>query len=484
MLEAEDSKREENNMGNDRACKEENRKIRAGLKNAKKIAGRGLAIGACAALSLSAVSCKTGDYKHGKKGYYSQVDNGIQTEVRDQGGKGNCWAHATDDSLRTYYQIHFGKDVPFTVDDVVSATYGPDKEEGLIVASPGQENNVGGSAEWAVWSLSNGYNGYVLTEAMVFYDAIDGEQEHEAYIKPRVSRQQIQEVIKNVGAVTCLVDASAGQCSSHGYMTIYDNEFADQGEDVLFPAGYFGHEAVIVGWDDHFPKEYFGKEYGKEPPKADGAWLMKDSDGTNAGNDGYFWVSYESAILPTMVLGISDQYSEVLSYEGGCPVGVRTGEVTTVANVFHHEGTLSAVGTYVGMDADIFCSFPFGTMDDTHIQIEIRDASMEKVLATKEVSFDYEGYYVVELDEPIEVSDFSVVISYNATAPIEAVDPDDLEEEGHGGHRVNYISGIEPGQSFIYLSGQWMDLADEKTQQALGLLYPTNNCCIKALFAK
>jgi C1A family cysteine protease len=56
-----------------------------------------------------------------------------------------------------------------------------------------------------------------------------------------------------------------------------------------------GHSVSVVGWDDNYSKENFDGNY---TPKYDGAWLCKNSWGTNYGtNGGYLWISYEDYYL-------------------------------------------------------------------------------------------------------------------------------------------------------------------------------------------
>lgn len=49
------------------------------------------------------------------------------------------------------------------------------------------------------------------------------------------------------------------------------------------------HAVVIIGWDDNYSKDNF---YYEKPEK-DGAWLVLNSWGSNWGNNGTAWVSYE-----------------------------------------------------------------------------------------------------------------------------------------------------------------------------------------------
>ena len=56
------------------------------------------------------------------------------------------------------------------------------------------------------------------------------------------------------------------------------------------------HRVQIVGWDDHYSRTNFNESCR---PSKDGAWKCKNSWGTNWGDAGYFWISYEDAQFPS-----------------------------------------------------------------------------------------------------------------------------------------------------------------------------------------
>ncbi|WP_251860153.1 lectin like domain-containing protein [Clostridium sp. Marseille-Q2269] len=68
------------------------------------------------------------------------------------------------------------------------------------------------------------------------------------------------------------------------------------------------HAISIVGWDDNFSKENF-----KTKPKYNGAWICKEEQGTAFGDNGFYYVSYESVCVTT------DQYcfKDVVKAEEG-----------------------------------------------------------------------------------------------------------------------------------------------------------------------
>ncbi|MGN0243504.1 MAG: C1 family peptidase [Lachnospiraceae bacterium] len=55
------------------------------------------------------------------------------------------------------------------------------------------------------------------------------------------------------------------------------------------------HAIIIIGWDDTYPASNF-----KAKPSSDGAWLCRNNWGTQAGDDGYFWISYKEPSLDSL----------------------------------------------------------------------------------------------------------------------------------------------------------------------------------------
>ena len=114
------------------------------------------------------------------------------------------------------------------------------------------------------------------------------------------------------------------------------------------------HVIAIVGWDDYFPRENFVIVNPDYPPAGDGAWLVRNSWGTNDyDRNGYFWLSYYDASLSDYAYTIDasmNRYDHVYSYDNtpsyyylnAAPSG------TTLKQVFHVDGgeEIRAIGYY------------------------------------------------------------------------------------------------------------------------------------------
>lgn len=185
------------------------------------------------------------------------------------------------------------------------------------------------------------------------------------------------------------------------------------------------HAVAIVGWDDDFPTTDFNEGH---QPAADGAWLIRNSWGTDWGDNGYFWISYEDTsiadvayALQTAVQGSADHYDHNYQYDGGIINGSfkytipseYQGQGVQIANVFtaQNDEVLKAVAIYTGAnygyDINIYKNTvtengPFGTNDEPISQAE------------KSGSAIFEGYHTIKLNKEVQLKKretFSVVVT-------------------------------------------------------------------------
>lgn len=110
-------------------------------------------------------------------------------------------------------------------------------------------------------------------------------------------KQQIKEHIMNYGAIKANINSNVNEVGA-----IYCSDSS---------VYKINHSVAIVGWDDEYSVEKFNIE---NRPKNSGAWIAKDSYGTERGNGGIVYISYEDANVYKNLTGIEDAQTDI-TYE-------------------------------------------------------------------------------------------------------------------------------------------------------------------------
>ena len=208
-------------------------------------------------------------------------------------------------------------------------------------------------------------------------------------------------------------------------------------EDDISP----DHEVSIVGWDDNFPKEKF-----KITPPGDGAWIVKNSWGTEWGDNGYFYISYYDKTLLEYSPGGLVNYATSIIIENTEPYNKNYQYDLEWRGLFSSsQGNASYYNVFESIDKDLIAAVGtyFNQSDvDYIVEIFVND---ELKLTQTGIS-PYIGYHTIKLNEyiPIKKGDiFKAKITSNAI-PI-------VEKERS---RVHYTENL----SFISVDGvNWKD---------------------------
>ena len=106
------------------------------------------------------------------------------------------------------------------------------------------------------------------------------------------------------------------------------------------------HQVTIIGWDDNFSKNNF-LQYGNSRPQNDGAWLAMNSWGEEWGDNGFFWISYEDALVNSYIGGIIAT-ENMHNYEEGYTY-----------NIYYPSSdfTLKPYDTYIKRQTDLAVNF-------------------------------------------------------------------------------------------------------------------------------
>ena len=226
------------------------------------------------------------------------------------------------------------------------------------------------------------------------------------------------------------------------------------------------HAVTIVGWDDAYSVDNFRAQDGQLPSQP-GAWLVMDSAGMELHDNGFFWISYESAdLMSHSFLGLdmdrNDAQADVFQYDGSAGDGYEEMEAGEMAaNVFYvPRGRLSEKLDRVG-----FTTFNEGPTDYTikiYTGIEDPDQPDGGTLAAEQaVHTDVAGYHTFPLETPVslEAGDcFSVCLCFDQHTEIGAEKSSRL-----------FTAALAPEQSYYFFSktNSWVDACNEKDQECL-----------------
>lgn len=381
---------------------------------------------------------------------YDMRDYGRVSPVRDQGRYGTCWAFASLGALET------------TLLPLESRTFATDHM--TLCNSFNLDVNRGGEHSMSIAYLA-AWQGPVNEE-----DDPYGDGKSNPDLKPVVHLEEalvindkdydvIKSAIFRYGAIetSLYTQMEYADSVSKYYSSEYSSYYYDGDENP-------NHDVVIVGWDDNYPKERFTHQ-----PEEDGAFICKNSWGTEFGEDGYFYVSYcdanicNKAVVYTRV-GAADDYSKIyqsdlLGWIGQLGFGKEDAYFANVYTAGKNE-ELSAVAFYAtdkNTDFEVYLVRNYKNMDS------FKDREFVVAGGTK-----YAGYYTVDFPEAIALEDgerFAVVVKIHTPG---AVHP--IAIEYNSDERTSNFD-ITDGEGYISLYGETWHSA-EGTQSC--------NVCLKA----
>ena len=268
---------------------------------------------------------------YGLEAYYNSAEEGYITSVKNQEMSELCWAFSTAASAEAcIVKNGLGDRNSTDMSEIQLAyfTYNPrtadDPVGGLAGDNALYEGNYydGGGNEWFTMMSLSQWMGLVDEAVAPFgnYDSAsklptEMEYDENSYVLT-ASRyttmnqmNKVKSMIKTYGAVTS---------SMHANMNRYYNKktaayFCDA-EDV-----YANHAVTFVGWDDNYSKDNF-----LSAPAGNGAWIVKNSWGSDWGDEGYLYISYYDTVVNSSdefaiayICDKADSFDYNYQYDGG-----------------------------------------------------------------------------------------------------------------------------------------------------------------------
>ncbi len=403
------------------------------------------------------------------------------TEAKSQGSFENCWAFAATNCEESSMVLNGETEPDYSEYALAYFMYHTVLDP--LGLTEGDSNSVtdgtwlqGGSICLAAVNLLS-WDGCAIDETDAPYEDLEDEyseiDESVAYQNLAVPKkvllynakdtEAIKQAIKDYGAVAISYYAVKGST----YLTeITEGDYS--GDYAYFnytnPSGT-NHGVSIVGWDDDFPKEYFGTEESQQPAE-NGAWLVKNSWGTNwpsktALHPGCFWISYEESSISGDIVAVemtsAEDYDSNYHYDGtASPECQYIAANQSFGNVYQAHRNEKITAASFGLDStNVPYSVQVYVSGEPMTESAIEGTPIFETPIQGETSVG--GFYTVDFENPVFVSKgqyFSVVV----TPETKCFAFIEKSAEYSGWYKVE--AGIAEGQSFFTNGyGTWKDAA-------------------------
>ena len=424
---------------------------------------------------------------------YDLRDYGYVTPVRDQNPYGTCYMFATLAAAESNILKKYGASVDLSeVQAIYTYKFGPRKDDGsyndpldnfggdhTINYASTTEDKVGWGNSRLALHLISGWMGVMAEDSLTSYTGsnlnsmaqnglpysycFDKDSYHlkNAYIANINNRSDVKELIMNYGAVTISYMSRDGCYDTN--TPYYGKTYYDDGSGRFGEGG--GHCVAIIGWDDSFSRYNFRTDCR---PENDGAWLIRNSWGSDANDNGYFWMSYESYHESGREECIaceyerSNDYDYCYQYDGGRGIFYETYGLSSIygANVFtaQHNETLNAISFWSDFQYNV-------QYDLTIVKNPVSGSPLNgTAVLTQSGYIPQMGYYTVPLSEAIPLNEgesFAIVLRFTDLDGAAM----QITSEGTTQFDDNTLSVAyaEEGESLVSADGKyWYDISREE----------------------
>lgn len=415
-------------------------------------------------------------------------DQSLVTPAKDQGKYSTCWAFATTSCIETNLIKNGYADNTIDLSELQLAYYlnnmSADElkgNEGDSVKTVGDFLNCGAVDYTTTFILSN-WRGLVLESEAPYTSAdpnmkLDSSLEYskDKYIVTDVqwinsSDMNAAKKILNSGnsLVTCF-NANAKNAlweltvEGKTVVTFYGTE-----------EGPLTHAVTIIGYDDNFSADNFA-----QTPAGNGAWLIKNSYGTDSGvadSTGCFWLSYYDKSIGSFEAFSAvpaSKYNHNYQYDGGIS--------RHQFKIYDNEGYMSNIfKTSQKEKLEAVSFYTYNTEVDytvsVYTSVDAGNPVSGKLAGTVNGHMKYAGYHTIQIG-PISMDkgmSFSVVVKLVGKDVAMAIDTsvnviDDTVKW------ATSTTQAKAGQSFVSVNGaEWTDISSDGMSNVRVKAFTTN----------
>ncbi|MGN8886623.1 C1 family peptidase [Blautia sp. HCP28S3_G10] len=311
---------------------------------------------------------------------YDSRSQNLVTSVKNQSGTNMCWAFSQISNVETSLlsqglgtwdlsEEHLAYFWANRVNDPLGNTPN-DKINRIYTSTPNKGYHESGNGWVSSFFLST-WSGMTTEDKLPFsatcqtYNdslAYDTDVYMEDAVFSDYSNSRMKELIMNYNSVSVMI-------------LMYSNYLNGNTAAYSYPNGgnTINHAVTIVGWDDTYSKDNFA---AASKVTSDGAWIVKNSYGTDWGDNGYFYLSYENTPMKNLV----------------CNTGTTTPLYT---NNYFYDGASTGSFTWQLSQGDSIASIFTASAGNS------KDEELgEIVLAAKEDNINYQIQVYTDLTDP------------------------------------------------------------------------------------
>ena len=409
---------------------------------------------------------------------YDPRELGLVTAVEAQGATNTCWAFATNAAIEANLLKKGYENSSVNLSENHLAYFYYNRETDPLGYTKGDQNLI---PSFTKWSMNGGtLYGTALalsTWAGVVKDTVptsedDAKGQYVPFdIVDKSTCYKSDYVVKNVYMYDYSVSTVKQAIMDYGAVAcgIYIDEnnayFSSDEKSYYYPKEGGNHAVTIVGWDDTYSRDNFD---GAAKPRVNGAWIVKNSWGSNVHDGGYMYVSYEDKSLCEIVaydmMSASERDDNNYQHDGNanCASALGTrGTSITAANVFKAKG--SSAGYNELLEAVSVCTYSTNVNYSLQIYTGVTSSTNPtkgKAMFSnlKSGMFTNAGYNRIELDTPVMLTSgekYAVVVTLSAPNGVAI----GTEEYARNDAYV-FLADVEAGEGFLKNGAGWLDCSD------------------------